>query len=78
MALTELERAAVQLQLDQARAALHRMELGEMEVSLSYNGESVTYSAANPGSLRSYIRGLEVQLGLRAFARARSRGVVFG
>lgn len=78
MALTDIERAAVQLQLDEARAALHRLEIGQAEVSLAYNGESVTYSAASAGPLRLYIRGLETQLGLRLYARARSRGVVFG
>ncbi|RVJ33436.1 phage tail protein, partial [Sinorhizobium medicae] len=27
---------------------------------------------------RQYVRGLEAKLGLRRFARARSRGVIFG
>lgn len=78
MALTEIERVAVQLQLEEARAVLHRLELGQSEVSLAYNGESVTFNAANAGDLRLYVRRLETQLGLRALARARSRGVVFG
>lgn len=78
MALSELERAAVQAQLDEARSALHRLELGQSEVSLAYNGESVTYNAANAASLRLYVRQLEFRLGLRSTPRARSRGVIFG
>ena len=76
MALTVLERAALQLQLDEARVVLHRVELGQSEVSLSYNGESVAYSSANAGELRAYIRRLEYQLGLRAAPRARARGEI--
>ncbi|RVL61030.1 gpW family head-tail joining protein [Sinorhizobium meliloti] len=78
MALTEQERAVLRARLDEAREALHQMEIGRGEVSLSYNGESVTYAATNIGALRQYVRDLEAKLGLRRFARARSRGVIFG
>ncbi|APO74259.1 phage head-to-tail joining protein [Rhizobium etli 8C-3] len=78
MALTEAERALAQARLDEARAALHRLTIGQAEVSLVYNGESITYSAADAGRLQTYIRQLEAQLGLRSSARARSRGVIFG
>lgn len=78
MALSEEERIRVQARLDEAREALHRLETGQAEASIAYNGESLTYSQADRGSLRKYIRDLEVQLGLRSMARARSRGVVFG
>lgn len=78
MSLTEEQRALVQARLDEARAALHKLEIGEATVSLAYNGESVTYSMADAGRLRQYIRSLEAQLGLRSLGRARSRGVVFG
>lgn len=71
------EREKLLVQLDEARAALHRLELGGQTASVSYDGESVTYSAANRGDLRQYIRTLEAKLGLRA-PRARSRGVRFG
>ncbi|MDV6226299.1 gpW family head-tail joining protein [Nitratireductor aquimarinus] len=77
MALTEERRAALQAQLDQARAAEFKLETGGMRASVSYDGEQVTYSAANRASLRSFIRRLEAQLGLRRSARARSRGVTF-
>lgn len=78
MPLSEEERGRVQARLDEARDALHRLEIGQAEASIAYNGESVTYSQADRGSLRKYIRDLEAQLGLRPRARACSRGVVFG
>lgn len=78
MALTEQERAVLSARLDEAREALHQLEIGRAEVSLNYNGESITYAAASVGSLRQYIRSLEAQLGQRRLARARSRGVIFG
>ncbi|WP_265518958.1 gpW family head-tail joining protein [Nitratireductor luteus] len=77
MALTPEQRAALEAQLGEARAALHRLELGAMTASVSYEGEQVTYSAASRASLRQYIRDLEAQLGLRTSSRARSRGVIF-
>ncbi|UTV37633.1 gpW family protein [Ensifer adhaerens] len=78
MALTEQERAALAARLEEAREALHQLEIGRSEVSLNYNGEAMAFAAADRGSLRQYIRGLEAQLGLRQTARARSRGVIFG
>ncbi|MCQ1766136.1 gpW family protein [Neorhizobium galegae] len=78
MALTVEQRALLEAQLSEARAALHRLEIGGAEVSLAYNGENITYSAANAASLRQYVRTLEAQLGLRTSSRARSRGVIFG
>lgn len=78
MALTEQERAVLQARLEEAREALHQMEIGRAEVSLNYNGEAITYAAANIGDLRQYVRSLEAQLGQRRLGRARSRGVTFG
>ncbi len=78
MPLSEEQRALYQARLDEARAALHQLQLGQAVVNLAYNGESVSYSAANVGQLRQYIRELETTLGQRSSARARSRGVVFG
>ncbi len=77
MPLTPTMQAALEARLDQARDALHRLELGDREASVSYDGEQVSYSAADRGSLRAYIRTLEAQLGVRQRARARSRGVRF-
>lgn len=78
MALTEQERAVLLARLDEAREALHQLEIGRAEVSLNYNGESIAFVAADRGSLRQYIRDLEAQLGHRRSARARGRGVIFG
>lgn len=77
MPLSPQQRAVIEAQLEEARTALHRLNIGDREASLSYDGEQVTYSAADRGSLRVYIRELEAKLGQRRFARARSRGVVF-
>lgn len=78
MALTPEQRAAIEAKLAEAREALHRLELGNKEASVSYSGEQATYSAADRASLRKYIRDLEAQLGLRGSGRARGRGVIFG
>lgn len=78
MALTEQERAVLLARLDDAREALHQLEIGRSEVSLNYNGEAMAFTAADRGSLRQYIRDLEAQLGQRRSARARGRGVIFG
>jgi len=78
MALTEQERAVLLARLDEAREALHQLEIGRAEVSLNYNGESMAFAAADRGSLRQYIRDLEAKLGQRRSARARGRGVIFG
>ncbi|AZN72263.1 phage tail protein [Georhizobium profundi] len=75
--LTVEERAVVVSQLAEAQAALHRVEIGGQTASVAYDGESVSYSPANVGQLRHYVRTLEAKLGLRASARARSRGVRF-
>ncbi|MBD9621879.1 phage tail protein [Ensifer sp. ENS06] len=78
MALTEQERAVLLARLADAREALHQLEIGRSEVSLTYNGEAMSFAAADRGSLRQYIRDLEAQLGQRRSARARGRGVIFG
>lgn len=69
MALSEAETAAVQARLDDARAALHRLLLGEQTVSVAHEGEAVTFSQASEGRLRRYIAELETTLGQRCTAR---------
>ncbi|EKF17074.1 gpW family head-tail joining protein [Nitratireductor pacificus] len=78
MVLTPEKRAALEAQLEQARVAEFKLETGSLRASVSYEGEQVTFSAANRASLRAFIRRLEAQLGQRASGRARSRGVTFG
>lgn len=51
--------------LTQARAALHKLMTGKSVVSLTdQNGERVEYRPANANQLRSYIKDLEVELGI--------------
>ncbi|ASV87135.1 gpW family protein [Ochrobactrum quorumnocens] len=70
-------REIIQKRLTEAQDALHRLLTGAATVQLSYQGESVTYTTADEGKLRNYIRELESQLGL-APSRSRARRVVFG
>lgn len=71
------DRELTEKQLSEARAALHRLLTGAATVQLSYQGESVTYTSADEGRLRAYIRELEAKLGI-APSRTRARRVVFG
>jgi len=70
-------REIIKQRLTEAQDALHRLLTGTATVQLSYQGESVTYTTADEGKLRNYIRELESQLGL-APSRSRARRVVFG
>ena len=72
------ERLTLETRLGEAKLALHRLEIGQSAVTLSYDGESVTYSGADRSSLRAYIRDLETRLGFRRSSRPRGRGVSFG
>ncbi|TCT28835.1 gpW family head-tail joining protein [Martelella mediterranea] len=72
------ERLTLETRLGEAKLALHKLETGQSAVTLSYDGESITYSGADRASLRAYIRSLETQLGLRRSGRPRGRGVIFG
>ncbi|WP_176086956.1 gpW family head-tail joining protein [Martelella sp. HB161492] len=76
--MTTEERITLESQLSEARLALHKLETGRSAVTLSYDGETVTYSGADRASLRAYIRGLETELGIRSSSRPRGRGVIFG
>lgn len=67
----------VQEKLDEARDALHRLIVGKQAVTITYDGETVTYTAADEARLRRYILELEAQAGLRSLGRARSRAVHF-
>lgn len=51
--------------LQQARNALHDLLTGKSVVTLvDQNGERIEFRAANPNQLRSYIKDLEIELGL--------------
>lgn len=45
----------VQEKLDEARDALHRLIVGKQAVTITYDGETVTYTAADEARLLSLI-----------------------
>lgn len=68
--------ATLQARLTEAEAALHDLQTGRREVSVGYDGRSVTFTQASIGQLRAYIADLKSQLGLGC--RTRARGVAIG
>lgn len=73
-----VDRALLQTRLDEAETALHQLLVGKASVSLSYQGESVTFTAADEARLRAYIAQLKAELGLTTRPRAAARRVIFG
>lgn len=72
--------ATLQLWLGQAQTALHTLQIGGMVATASYSQgdgqKTVTYTRANMGALRVYVRELQQALGnIRA---RRPIGVQFG
>lgn len=61
--MTDLERAALQARLDEAKAVLHQVRLGQKEVSITSGGKTVSYDKTSIGDLRSYISEMERELG---------------
>ncbi len=55
--------AILQARLAEAEAALHELQIGKRTASVSYDGKSVTYTAAKIADLQSYILNLRIQLG---------------
>lgn len=55
--------AILEVRLAEAEAALHQLQIGKSTVSVSYDGKSVSYSAARIADLQSYILTLRSQLG---------------
>ena len=55
--------ATLQTQLEEARAALHRLMIGEAEVTVEHEGYRVQFNRASAGELRRHIRALERALG---------------
>lgn len=54
---------ATQVELDEARAALHKLLTGRSAVKLQMNGRNVEYTPADRSALERYIKQLEVELG---------------
>lgn len=64
--------ATLQLWLLEAKTALHKLNTGKLEASVSYDGKSVSYSQADRGKLEAYITKLEQQIaGLTGETRRR-------
>lgn len=61
--------------LAEAEAALHALMTGQKEVSVGYDGKTVTYTKASEAGLRAYIADLRRQLGTGG--RAAAIGMVF-
>lgn len=68
------EKAQYKTYLADAEAAYHRLQTGAQETSISYNGESVSYSQASMPKLLAYITSLRKALGK---SLPSNRGVAF-
>lgn len=75
--VTDENRATWTARLTEAETALHKLNTGSAVQSLSYDGESVTFTQTSAGRLRAWIGEMRVALGLQTFGRARSRKVSF-
>lgn len=62
--------ATLQQWLADAQAALQSLMTGRREVTVSYDGKSVTYSNASKGDLQMWIMQLQRQLGVGGRRRA--------
>lgn len=60
---------ATQAQLEEARAALHRLRIGKQAVKVQRDGKLVEYSPADANALEFYVKQLEQQLGVGARRR---------
>lgn len=56
------DRATLEKRLAEAEAVLHRLQLGQHAVSVSYDGEVVTYTQSSITKLQAYILLLKRQL----------------
>lgn len=63
--VTAADRATAMRRLEEAREALHRLQIGgSAKVFVDQNGERIEYNAATVTQLTKYIRELEMALGL--------------
>ena len=60
---------ATQTQLDEARAAYHKLLTGKSVVSINVDGVQTTYEKAQISSLKAYIESLEAALGATSTRR---------
>ena len=72
------DRATLEANLVQARAALHKLLTGAQTVKATYlDVGSVDYQPTDEGKLRAYIRELEAALGLATATRRRAAFPLF-
>lgn len=62
--VTDENRAQVQQWLAEAEAAYHKLMVGKATVSLSYDGESGSYTRASLAHLKKHISDLRAALGV--------------
>lgn len=60
---------ATQQQLDEARAALHQLQIGKQVVRIQKEGRQVEYTPTKISALREYVKELEIALGVGAQRR---------
>jgi hypothetical protein len=68
--LAGVDPATLQQWLSDAQGALQGLMTGRREVSIAYDGKSVTYSNASKGDLIMWIKSLQMQLGIGGRRRA--------
>lgn len=51
--------AILETQLAEARAALHQLQLGALQVAVEYDGRRVQFSPTSVGRLETYVKTLE-------------------
>lgn len=64
----------LQQRLEEAETALHQLMIGKQTASITYEGRSRTFTQAQVGDLKEYIKFLEDKIGGK---RTRSRKVYF-
>lgn len=62
--------------IDEAEAALHQLQIGEMKASVGFGDRRVEYTPANVDKLQRYINGLKAQLAGSRMVRNRVRYAV--
>ena len=68
--LSGVDEATLQQWLREAQSALQALMTGRREVTIAYDGKSVTYSTASQANLIMWIKQLQQQLGIAPRRRA--------
>ncbi len=53
----------LQARLEEAESALHKLNMGQSVVSISYEGHETQYNRTNVAQLERYVRNLKRELG---------------